>query len=178
VFKKQPTADQRLVLVCSRSGIACQEPCHRAAIPWRHEVACSTTGSHTLRDFCLGRVCEAVDRRRIAQCVGLLKKGCAHWPVVATAEHTKMDDGRLVLEDQALPARSSRPSQGEGEGYGTPCIRSPSPDDSILPTEASRTDTTHRSTEWTNQPPIDVWFWCVRGRVTLARNRNSHEAVT
>jgi hypothetical protein len=54
-------------------------------------------GSHTLRDFRLGRVCEAVDRRRIPQCVGLLKEGCAPWLVVATAEHTKMDDGRLVL---------------------------------------------------------------------------------
>ena len=88
-----------------------------------------------------------------------------------------MDDGRLVLVEKALPARSTRPSQGEGESHYSTCIRSSCPHDSILLTEASRTDTTHRITEWTNQRPMDLWFWSVRGRVAPARNRNSHEAI-
>ena len=55
----------------------------------------------------------------------------------------------MELNDQALPARSSRPSQGEGEVDRKPCIRIPCRYDSIPPTPVGRWT---RLSEFTERP--------------------------
>jgi hypothetical protein len=68
-------------------------------------------GSHTLREFRLGRVCEAVDRRKIAQCDGLLKKGCA--PLAGRRDGGTHQDGRWTFGSGVfavgwIPAKNCR----------------------------------------------------------------------
>lgn len=49
---------------------------------------------------------------------------------------------------------SQRPSQREIEIHRKPCIRSPCPYDSIMPTPVGRTDTTDGVSGWTIQLPF------------------------
>ena len=55
----------------------------------------------------------------------------------------------MDLKKKALPARSSRPSQGEGELHRKLCIGSACPYDSNPPTPVGWTDTTYGIAGWT-----------------------------